>query len=186
MVVRRWLPLPLMMLTLVAAGCGDEKTANDVNDKGSNVTQTSSTDAQSGATTVDEIAAQVGTDLDKAPNIPTNVKGEPPTEMVQKDIVEGKGTAAKLNDTIEVRYTLVVWGGEKADSSWDRTPNTTSFPLQKGGLIEGWIKGIPGMKPGGRRLLVVPPDLGYGAQGAGGAIGPDATLIFVVDLVKAN
>jgi len=61
---------------------------------------------------------------------------------------------------------------------------TATFPLN--GVIAGWQQGIPGMKEGGRRLLVIPPDLGYGSQGAGGAIGPNETLIFVVDLVTVS
>ena len=71
--------------------------------------------------------------------------------------------------------------GQVVESSWDRG-QTATFPLS--GAIAGWQQGIPGMKEGGRRLLVIPPDLGYGAQGSGGAIGPNETLVFVVDLVS--
>jgi peptidylprolyl isomerase len=69
------------------------------------------------------------------------------------------------------------------ESSWDSGRSAT-FPLS--GVIAGWQQGIPGMKEGGRRLLVIPPDLGYGATGAGGAIGPNETLVFVVDLIKVS
>jgi len=79
-----------------------------------------------------------------------------------------------------VHYTLIAWStGKVVDSSWDGGSPAT-FPL--GQVIKGWQEGIPGMKVGGRRLLVIPPDLGYGAAG-GGAIGPNETLIFVVDVV---
>jgi peptidylprolyl isomerase len=78
-------------------------------------------------------------------------------------------------------YTLLTWSqGEVVESSWDGGSPAT-FPLAN--VIAGWQQGIPGMKVGGRRLLVIPPDLGYGAQGAGDAIGPNETLVFVVDVV---
>ena len=73
--------------------------------------------------------------------------------------------------------------GNLVESSWD-SGQTATFPLS--GVIAGWQQGIPGMKEGGRRLLVIPPDLGYGAGGAGSSIGPNETLIFVVDLVKVS
>ena len=73
--------------------------------------------------------------------------------------------------------------GTLVESSWD-SGQTATFPLS--GVIAGWQQGIPGMKEGGRRLLVIPPDLGYGSQGAGGAIGPNETLIFVVDLISVS
>jgi peptidylprolyl isomerase len=69
------------------------------------------------------------------------------------------------------------------ESSWDSGRSAT-FPLS--GVIAGWQQGIPGMKEGGRRLLVIPPDLGYGATGAGASIGPNETLVFVVDLIKVS
>ena len=96
----------------------------------------------------------------------------------------GPGTPAALGDEITVNYIGVACStGKIFDSSWQRGQPAT-FPLQQGGLIEGWTQGIPGMQPGGRRLLVIPPDLGYGATGQG-TIAPDETLVFVVDLVSA-
>ena len=92
------------------------------------------------------------------------------------------GKEAVATSTLEVHYTLMAWStGNLVESSWD-SGQTATFPLN--GVITGWQQGIPGMKEGGRRLLVIPPDLGYGAAGAGAAIGPNETLIFVVDLVK--
>lgn len=184
MVERRWLPIPLVLLALVATGCGDEKTAKDVKEGTSTAATTTTGESAGGASTqatIDKLAAAVGTDVKKAPKL-IATSGTPPTTLVKKDIVEGDGTAAKLGDNVEVRYTLAVWDGEKVESSWDQGDDPVSFPLAEGGLIEGWIKGVPGMKAGGRRLLVVPPDLGYGAQGQGAAVPPNATLIFVIDL----
>lgn len=194
--VRRWLPIPLALLAIAATGCGDEKTAKDVAEGTTAATTTAppatttapATDGEtddSAATKamVDKIADSVGTDLKKAPKI-IKATGTPPATLVGKDIVKGDGATAKLDDNIKVRYTLVVWDGEKADSSWDRGDEPIAFPLTEGGLIEGWTEGVPGMKVGGRRLLVVPPDQGYGAQGSGAAVPPDSTLVFVVDLVE--
>jgi FKBP-type peptidyl-prolyl cis-trans isomerase len=199
---RRLLPVPLLVLALAASGCGDETTAKDVEEgakteqaAGAQTTPTvsadTSTEASDPAATdaaVKKLVAGVGTDTSTAPKI-TSPTAPPPTTLIQDDVVTGKGTAAKLNDDVEVRYTLVNWGGDNAavDSSWTRTPNSTSFPLEKGGLIEGWIKGVPGMKPGGRRVLVVPAADGYGDQGTpDGSVPPGGTLIFVIDLVKAS
>ena len=202
---RRLLPLPLMLLALAGAGCGDERTAEDVEGGGAEAAQTAEgattaesteaapTSTEAGASgsssaAVKSLADGVGSDVEKAPTI-TSPSGTPPTSLVKEDVVEGEGTAAKLGDTVEVRYTLVNWGGQNdpVDSSWANGSDPVSFPLEEGGLIDGWIKGVPGMKPGGRRLLVVPPEQGYGAQGTpDGGVPPNGTLIFVVDLVKAG
>jgi peptidylprolyl isomerase len=81
-----------------------------------------------------------------------------------------------------VQYSLVTWSdGKEVDSSWDRG-EPFAFPLGEGQVIPGWDQGIEGMKVGGRRELIIPPDLAYGAQGQPPAIGPNASLVFVVDL----
>lgn len=114
----------------------------------------------------------------------TAPSGTAPATFQSQDIFVGDGKEAIPTSTLEVHYSLMAWSsGELVESSWDRN-QTATFPLS--GVIAGWQKGIPGMKEGGRRLLVIPPDLGYGAQGAGGAIGPNETLIFVVDLVAVS
>lgn len=114
----------------------------------------------------------------------TSPSGTAPATFQSQDIFVGDGKEAIATSTLEVHYSLMAWSsGELVESSWDRN-QTATFPLS--GVIAGWQKGIPGMKEGGRRLLVIPPDLGYGAQGAGGAIGPNETLIFVVDLVAVS
>ena len=108
--------------------------------------------------------------------------GPPPTKLVTKDLKVGTGPAVALNDSVTMQYVLVACStGQMVQSSWSTSPFTAQ--LSEGRLIEGWIQGIPGMKVGGRRLLVVPPSLGYGAQGNQG-IAPNETLIFVVDLLK--
>lgn len=105
--------------------------------------------------------------------------GEPPTTLQIKDLTEGTGDVASAGSTVTVNYTGMSWSnGQTFDSSWLRGEPIT-FPLAN--LILGWQQGIPGMKVGGRRLLVIPPDLGYGEAG-GGSIGPNETLVFVVEL----
>ncbi|NOY89407.1 MAG: FKBP-type peptidyl-prolyl cis-trans isomerase [FCB group bacterium] len=103
------------------------------------------------------------------------------------DFVVGKGDEAVNNKTVEVHYTgwLMEKGkkGTKFDSSYDRG-KPISFVLGSGRVIKGWEEGILGMKVGGKRELIIPPTLGYGASGAGGVIPPNATLIFDVELVK--
>ncbi|MET8578482.1 MULTISPECIES: FKBP-type peptidyl-prolyl cis-trans isomerase [unclassified Streptomyces] len=109
--------------------------------------------------------------------------GEPPADLEIKDIWEGDGPEAKAGDVVSVHYVGVSFSsGEEFDSSWNRgTP--LRFQLGVGQVISGWDKGVQGMKVGGRRQLIIPPHLAYGERGAGRAIGPNETLIFVCDLV---
>ena len=117
----------------------------------------------------------------EAPSI-TAPTGNPPQELVTEDVISGSGATAEANSTLTVHYTLMAWStGEIVESSWSGEPAT--FGLNQ--VILGWQQGIPGMKVGGRRLLVIPPALGYGEAG-GGPIGPNETLIFVVDLINIS
>jgi peptidylprolyl isomerase len=109
--------------------------------------------------------------------------GDPPCELISDDIKEGSGAEAKASDTVTVQYVGVSWSTRKEfDSSWDRGQPAT-FSLDQ--VVKGWGQGIPGMKEGGRRRLIIPPALGYGARGQG-PIAPNETLVFVVDLVKVG
>jgi peptidylprolyl isomerase len=110
-------------------------------------------------------------------------EGAAPTTLVTNDIILGTGKEAVASSTLTVHYTLMAWStGQVVESSWDGGSPAT-FPLS--GVIAGWQQGIPGMKEGGRRLLVIPAELGYGAAG-GGPIGPNETLIFVVDVISVS
>lgn len=107
-------------------------------------------------------------------------EGTAPTTLITKDIFVGTGTPAVATSTMTVHYTLMAWStGKVVESSWT-SGSPATFPLAQ--VIQGWQQGIPGMQKGGRRLLVVPPSLGYGEVG-GGPIGPNETLIFVVDAI---
>ena len=109
--------------------------------------------------------------------------GPPPTELVIEDIVLGEGVEAQSGTSPSMQYVGVAWSNKQQfDASWDRG-QPFSFRLGEGQVIKGWDQGVAGMKVGGRRRLTIPADLGYGARGAGGAIGPGETLVFVVDLL---
>jgi peptidylprolyl isomerase len=111
------------------------------------------------------------------------IDGPAPTDLVVEDIVPGAGPEATAGSNVEVHYVGVAHStGEEFDASWNRG-QTLRFPLGTGRVITGWDRGVAGMKVGGRRRLVIPPHLGYGERGAPGAIAPNETLIFVVDLV---
>jgi len=112
--------------------------------------------------------------------------GAPPTDLVREDLVVGTGAEATAGKTVEVHYVGVAWSTKKQfDASWDRG-ETFDFPLGKGRVIRGWDEGVAGMRVGGRRRLTIPPAMGYGARGAGGAIGPNETLVFIVDLLAVR
>ena len=109
-----------------------------------------------------------------------------PSELVIEDITEGDGPEAGAGQTVVTHYVGVAFStGEEFDASWNRG-EPLSFRLGVGQVIPGWDQGIAGMKKGGRRLLVIPPDLAYGAQSPSPDIGPNETLIFVVDLETIN
>ena len=108
--------------------------------------------------------------------------GQPPAELETEDIVVGDGTEAKAGDTVTMEYVGVNYSnGKEFDSSWERD-EPFSFQLGSGQVIPGWDQGIPGMKVGGRRELIIPPELAYGESGSPPDIGPNETLIFIVDL----
>lgn len=109
--------------------------------------------------------------------------GTPPTTLETKDIIVGTGTEVLATSTLTVHYTLMSWSnGAIVESSWNGGQPAT-FPLS--GVIAGWQQGLPGAKVGGRRLLVIPAELGYGPNGSG-PIGPNETLIFVVDIIAVS
>lgn len=119
--------------------------------------------------------------LDEKPQI-TVPAGDPPAELVIEDLVVGDGPEATAGVQVNVDYVGVSWSSQQQfDASWDRG-DTFAFGLGAGQVIPGWDNGVAGMKVGGRRQLTIPPDMAYGPRGAGGVIGPNETLIFVVDL----
>ena len=122
---------------------------------------------------------------DTKPDV-TIPEGDPPADLVVEDIEVGDGTEAVSGAVVTVHYVGHAWSnGKQFDASWDRN-DTFAFRLGAGQVISGWDEGVAGMKVGGRRRITIPPHKGYGAQGAGGAIGPNETLVFVVDLLAVD
>jgi peptidylprolyl isomerase len=108
--------------------------------------------------------------------------GNPPPDLVSEELIVGTGKVVEATSTLTVNYSLVTWSTkEPIESSFSSAPAT--FPLS--GVILGWQQGLLGAKEGSRRLLIIPPDLGYGASGAG-PIGPNETLVFVVDIIEVS
>jgi peptidylprolyl isomerase len=107
----------------------------------------------------------------------------PPTELLIEEIEVGEGDEATSGVNVDVHYVGVSWKTrQQFDASWDRG-DSFGFRLGAGQVIAGWDQGVAGMKVGGRRRITIPPNLAYGKAGAGGVIGPDETLVFVVDLL---
>lgn len=117
------------------------------------------------------------------PNIPS---GPPPKKLVIEDVKQGSGATAKAGDEVTVHYVGVLYdGGELFDSNWGED-EPFSFNLGNSEVIKGWDQGVPGMKVGGRRELIIPPDLGYGSEGIYPSIPPNATLVFLVELLEVK
>ena len=128
----------------------------------------------------------VSTDLEKKPTAP-KATGAAPTELQGSDVVVGTGAEAKEGDKVTVQYVGQLFAnGKEFDTSWVKGRTPFAFTIGKGEVIQGWDQGVPGMKVGGRRVLVIPPDLAYGAAGSPPTIPANAPLIFVVDLKKVG
>ncbi len=168
----RFLILIAVVAVLGVAACGDD-------DEGS-AGATQQQDATQTETAPSEDALK---DTSTKPEIPKPT-GIPPRRLVKQDIVKGKGPAAKPGDTVTVNYVGMNFSnGVEFDSSWD---SGQAFPVQLGAgmVIEGWDKGLVGIRKGGRRMLTIPPEMGYGAEGYPPDIPPNETLVFVVDAVS--
>ncbi len=164
------------IFALVAAGCGgdDDSTSTQPASEGTTTEATENSPPAEGAEATG-----------KKPKV-TVPSGPPPKQLEETDLVEGSGAEAKAGDEVTVQYVGVGYdSGEEFDASWDRGEPFT-FPLGAGAVIKGWDQGVAGMKVGGRRELVIPPNLAYGPAGSPPAIGPNETLIFVVDLVSVG
>lgn len=172
---RRLVILVALAVALVV-GCGDDDTAGTPAAAGAEEAQTETTPAELEARLKDTSTKPV---IEK----PT---GAPPRKLVKEDIVKGKGKAAGRGDAVKVQYVGVAFStGEQFDATWDRG-QPYRFRLGAGDVIPGWDRGIVGMRQGGRRKLIIPPELAYGAQGSPPDIGPNETLVFVVDLVSID
>lgn len=159
------------------AGCGAEGAADQGTDEGeAHVVQIS-----------DGVEVSVSQDTESKPVV-TVPDAEPPTALFVQDVVEGSGTEVKAGDAVSVQYAGFNWSnGKEFDASWNRGAQPFEVtPVGSAPVIQGWNDGLIGAQVGDRRLIVIPPHLGYGAAGAGGVIGPNETLVFVVDVVSVN
>jgi FKBP-type peptidyl-prolyl cis-trans isomerase len=149
-----------------------------------NVTSTAATTTPTTTT----VSTPTAGPLSKEPVI-TLPKGAPPTKLVKKDLIVGTGATAASGDEVSVNYVGELYkNGKVFDASWKDTPGSAFGPFQlgAGAVIPGWDQGLVGMKVGGRRMLIIPPSLAYGAKGQPPTIPKNATLIFVVDLLKVT
>ena len=160
--------------SLVACGSDDDGTSGDT-----------STTASGPQRAAKDVNVADPTNLKEKPSVAVP-DGKPPKKLEQVDLVEGTGPAAKTGDTVKVKYVGLGWStGQEFDASWDRG-DTLDVELGAGSVIPGWDQGLVGIKKGGRRLLVVPPNLAYGAQGQPPTIGANETLVFVIDAVSVT
>lgn len=167
--VRLLAGVAIAALALGFAACGDDDDSDD----------------GGGSEATAAAAAQISTDTTTKPKVVVP-EGEPPAALQIEDVVEGDGAEAGTGDTATVHYVGVDFAtGEQFDASWD---NNSPFPftIGDGNVIPGWDLGVAGMKEGGRRMLVIPPDLAYGEQGQPPDIAPNATLVFVIDLISVD
>jgi peptidylprolyl isomerase len=166
--VKAWTTAIALCALLAFPGCGDDSSTEDE-------TQATEAAVESSGDASDRTKPEV-----------TIPEGAPPQELVEKDLIEGTGPEAKSGDQVTVQYVGVGYDSRKEfDASWNRG-EPFSFPLGASEVIQGWDQGVEGMKVGGRRELIIPPDLAYGATGSPPVIGPNETLVFVIDLLEVN
>ncbi len=165
---------------VLVAGCGSSNGIQQA--PSSSVSTTASTRATSTTATTATATTPTSGPLATEPAVPKQ-SGAPPKTLVTKDLIVGTGPTAAAGDNVTVNYVGALYTNNKIfDASWKRS-TPFSFVLGQHQVIAGWDQGVAGMKVGGRRLLVIPSALGYGASGAPGSIPPNAALVFVVDLL---
>jgi peptidylprolyl isomerase len=167
-----------LVAALAAVGCGggdDQGGSDPAADSGQESAATTEPSPAAAAEALEDTSVQ--------PEIPRPT-GSPPRRLVKEDIVRGRGPAAKPGDHVTVHYVAMIFStGEEFDASWS-IGRPYPFPLGGGQVIEGWDRGIVGMRKGGRRKLTIPPELAYGASGSAPEIGPNETLVYVIDLLR--
>jgi peptidylprolyl isomerase len=174
--------LALLGAALLIAGCGSSGSSSSIGVGVENKSNESLAKSGSTSTTATTATTPPSGPLASEPKV-TPPSGAAPSKLVIKDIIKGTGTEAVSGDTVTVNYVGVLYkGGKKFDASWKRK-EPFSFSLGKGQVIPGWDQGVAGMKVGGRRELIIPSALAYGANGSPPTIPPNAPLVFVIDLL---
>jgi peptidylprolyl isomerase len=172
-------------VAIVIAGCGSSGGSSTITVGNENTADNALIKAGESSSSSTSTTAKTPTSgpLSKEPKV-TVPSGPAPTKLTTKDLIVGTGAEAKAGDTVSVNYVGVLYkGGKEFDASWKRH-EAFSFALGKGQVIPGWDQGIPGMKVGGRRELIIPAALAYGAKGSPPTIPPNAPLVFVVDMLS--
>jgi peptidylprolyl isomerase len=172
--MKRLMLIIVACAALLVAGCGDDDSPSD-------------SAGSTGATAAESPAAESSGDASSRSKPEVKVpSGAPPKKLEETELIEGTGAEAKSGDKVTVQYVGVGFkNGKEFDSSWSRS-EPFSFTLGVGEVIPGWDKGVEGMKVGGQRQLVIPPELAYGEAGAPPAIAPNETLVFVIDLLEVG
>jgi len=171
---------------VVIAGCGsggsDTITVGNENSSDNALIKSSAPTSSTSTSSTATAKTPTSGPLSKEPKV-TPPSGSAPSKLETKELIAGTGAEAKAGDTVTVNYVGVLYnGGKEFNASWE-TKEPFSFTLGKGQVIPGWDQGIPGMKVGGRRELIIPPALAYGAKGSPPKIPANAPLVFVVDLL---
>lgn len=180
--MKRLALIPFACLALVVAGCG----SSDDSSSSSESTATSAESSEKSPAESGESAEKQSSGGEKTKPKVTVPSGPPPKQLEIKEIEEGTGAEAKAGDEVTVQYVGVGYDSEEEfDSSWSRN-EPFSFALGAGQVIPGWDKGVAGMKVGGRRELIIPSNLAYGPAGSPPVIGPNETLVFVIDLLAVE
>ena len=171
-----------LCIALAVAGCGGDDSTTESTE----ATQTTATESSEAAESTTSPAKKSKPAAKKTKPKVSVPGGPPPKKLEIEDLEEGTGAAAEAGNTVTVQYVGVGYqSGKEFDTSWGR-PKPFIFQLGVGKVIPGWDQGIEGMKVGGRRELVIPPELAYGETGIPPSIGPNETLIFVVDLLAVE
>ncbi len=165
---RRWrgtLRVTLLLAVLASIGCTGPDEEQEV------------------ATAEEALPSDLGSKPELVAVLPDD-RGDPPTDLQEEDLVDGEGEIAESGDRLTVHFVGASWGsGQEFDATWDRGQPFT-FSLGQGEVIEGWEEGLVGMREGGRRALVIPPELAYGDRGAAAGVEPGETIVFIVDLLE--
>ena len=184
--MRKPIPLTCALLGLgvAVAGCGSSTAPGVQLAPQGGLTAAAVTSASSSTTTTSSTSTSttpLPTALKTKPKV-TVPSGPPPTKLIVRDLIKGTGPAATAASTVDVQYVGVLYkNGKQFDASWnDGSGKPVSLPLS--GVIKGWQQGIPGMRVGGRRELIIPSNLAYGKAGSPPKIPPNSALVFVIDL----
>jgi peptidylprolyl isomerase len=185
---RAALGLAALTTAALVAGCGSSGSSSTITvgneNKADEALGKSSAAATTSTPTSTTASAKTPASgpLAKQPTV-TVPAGAAPTALVIKEIIKGSGAEAKTAQPVTVNYVGALFhGGKVFDASWKRNEPFV-FTLGQGAVIKGWDQGVPGMKVGGRRELIIPANLAYGSKGAGSSIPPNAPLVFVIDLL---